>query len=160
MMWPSFWLSWCRSIWDVRCSWSHQAVTYICSPATPRQIAQLDKNSRQQAARTTRNFLKSLLCFWDNLCYLRKLFERKNMYKFQEKCNLWKPMLWAVDITLHNHMTVSEMSIILQGTFVWNALQVLDIRKNLGRLWLAYTELQGDFTCFYSYLLTLGTLHG
>ncbi len=31
--------------------------------------------------------------------------------------------------------------------------------KNLGRLWLAYTELQGDFTCYNSYLLTLGTLH-
>ena len=31
--------------------------------------------------------------------------------------------------------------------------------KNLGRLWLAYTELQGDFTCFNSYLLTLGTLY-
>ncbi len=31
--------------------------------------------------------------------------------------------------------------------------------KNIGRLWLAYTELQGDFTCFNSYLLTLGTLH-
>ncbi len=32
-------------------------------------------------------------------------------------------------------------------------------QKNLGRLWLAYTELQGDFTCYKSYLLTLGTLH-
>ncbi len=31
--------------------------------------------------------------------------------------------------------------------------------KNLGRLWLAYTELQGDFTCYNSHLLTLGTLH-
>ncbi len=31
--------------------------------------------------------------------------------------------------------------------------------KNLGRLWLAYTELQGDFTCYKSHLLTLGTLH-
>ncbi len=31
--------------------------------------------------------------------------------------------------------------------------------KNLGRLWFAYTELQGDFTCYNSYLLTLGTLH-
>ena len=27
--------------------------------------------------------------------------------------------------------------------------------KNLGRLWLASTELQGDFTCYNSYLLTL-----
>ncbi len=25
--------------------------------------------------------------------------------------------------------------------------------KNLGQLWLAYTELQGDFTCYNSYLL-------
>ncbi len=37
-----------------------------------------------------------------------------------------------------------------------------DIINNLGRLWLViyrtYTELQGDFTCFNSYLLTLGTL--
>ncbi len=31
--------------------------------------------------------------------------------------------------------------------------------KNIGRLWLAYTELQGDFTCYNSYLLTLATLH-
>ncbi len=31
--------------------------------------------------------------------------------------------------------------------------------KNLGRLWLAYTELEGDFTCYNSYLLTLGTFH-
>ncbi len=31
--------------------------------------------------------------------------------------------------------------------------------KNLGRLWLAYTELQVGFTCYNSYLLTLGTLH-
>ena len=33
--------------------------------------------------------------------------------------------------------------------------------KNLGRIWLAYTcytELQGDFTCYNSYLLTLSTL--
>ncbi len=29
--------------------------------------------------------------------------------------------------------------------------------KNLGRLWLAYSEVQGDFTCYNSYLLTLGT---
>ncbi len=29
--------------------------------------------------------------------------------------------------------------------------------KNLGRLWLAYTELQGDFKRYNSYLLTLGT---
>ncbi len=28
-------------------------------------------------------------------------------------------------------------------------------RKNLGRLWLAYTEVQGVFTCYNSYLLTL-----
>ena len=27
------------------------------------------------------------------------------------------------------------------------------ITKNLGRLWLAYTELQGDFTRYNSYLL-------
>ncbi len=54
MMWPSFWLSWCRSIWDVRCSWSHQAVTYICSPATPEQFVQLD-NSRRQASKTIRS---------------------------------------------------------------------------------------------------------
>ena len=30
--------------------------------------------------------------------------------------------------------------------------------KNLGRLWLAYTELKGDFTCGNLYLLTLGSL--
>ena len=35
----------------------------------------------------------------------------------------------------------------------------LPLGKNLGRLWLAYTELQGDFTWKNSYLLTLGTLH-
>ncbi len=29
--------------------------------------------------------------------------------------------------------------------------------KNLGRLWLAYTEPWGNFTCYNSYLLTLGT---
>ncbi len=29
-----------------------------------------------------------------------------------------------------------------------------DTEKNLGRLWLAYTELQGDCTCYKSYLLT------
>ena len=34
------------------------------------------------------------------------------------------------------------------------------IPKNLGRLWLAYTERQGDFTCYHSYLLTLGNLQG
>ncbi len=27
--------------------------------------------------------------------------------------------------------------------------------KKLGRLWLGYTELQGDFCCYNSYLLTL-----
>ncbi len=32
----------------------------------------------------------------------------------------------------------------------------VDYVKNLGRLWLAYTELQGDFTCYKSYLLTPG----
>ena len=32
--------------------------------------------------------------------------------------------------------------------------------KNLGRLWLAYTEVQVDFTCYNSYLLTLATLQG
>ena len=38
-------------------------------------------------------------------------------------------------------------------------LQIASCPKNIGRLWLAYTELQGDFTCYNSYLLTLGTLH-
>ncbi len=38
-------------------------------------------------------------------------------------------------------------------------LKCLSNSKNLGRLCLAYTKLQGDFTCFNSYLLTLGTLH-
>ncbi len=28
-------------------------------------------------------------------------------------------------------------------------------RKNLGRLWLAYTELQGDFTCCHLHPLTI-----
>ncbi len=33
--------------------------------------------------------------------------------------------------------------------------------KNVGQLWLAYTELQGDFTGYTStYLLTLDTLPG
>ncbi len=31
--------------------------------------------------------------------------------------------------------------------------------KTLGRLRLAFTEIQGDFTCYNSHLLTLGTLH-
>ena len=35
-----------------------------------------------------------------------------------------------------------------------------DLTKNLGRLWLAYTEIQGDFTWYNLYLLTPGTLHG
>ena len=30
--------------------------------------------------------------------------------------------------------------------------------KNLGQLWLAYAELQGDFPCYNSHMLTLGTL--
>ena len=37
---------------------------------------------------------------------------------------------------------------------------VLLLTKNLGRLWLAYAELQIEFTCYNSYQLTLGTLHG
>ncbi len=32
------------------------------------------------------------------------------------------------------------------------------ILKNLGQLWPAYIKLQGDFICYNSYLLTLGTL--
>ena len=36
---------------------------------------------------------------------------------------------------------------------------VLIKHKNLGRLWLAYTELQRDFRCYNSHLLPLGTLH-
>ncbi len=31
--------------------------------------------------------------------------------------------------------------------------------KNLGRFWLAYAELQVEFTCYNSNLLTLVTLH-
>ncbi len=41
----------------------------------------------------------------------------------------------------------------------WRLLEKEKKSKNLGRLWLAYTELLGDFTCCNSYLLTLGTLH-
>ena len=33
------------------------------------------------------------------------------------------------------------------------------LTKNLGRLWVANTEIQDDFTCYNSYLLTLCTLH-
>ena len=38
-----------------------------------------------------------------------------------------------------------------------NVAQVM-LCKNLGRLQLAYADLQGDFTCCNSHLLTLGTL--
>ncbi len=31
-------------------------------------------------------------------------------------------------------------------------------QKNLGRLWLAYTEFRANSTCYSSFLLTLGTL--
>ncbi len=31
-------------------------------------------------------------------------------------------------------------------------------RKKLGRLWLAYTEVQVDFSCYNLYPLTLDTL--
>ena len=40
-----------------------------------------------------------------------------------------------------------------------NDRQALHCPKNLGRLWFAYRELQGAFSCHNSYLLTLGTLH-
>ncbi len=39
------------------------------------------------------------------------------------------------------------------------AFQLPAHAKNLGRLWLAYTEFQADFTCYNSYLLTLCALH-
>ncbi len=49
--------------------------------------------------------------------------------------------------------------IVTGGRYKELAMQFSHFDKNLGRLWLAYTELQGNFTCFNSYLLTLGTLH-
>ncbi len=59
-------------------------------------------------------------------------------------------------------VNAKALSFIIRNPLI---LSIMDIRdepgsiKNLGRLWLAYTELQGDFTCYHSYLLTLGTLH-
>ena len=48
----------------------------------------------------------------------------------------------------------------MEGAFIGGFTVVEEpAAKNLGRLWLAYTEIQGDFTCYNSYPLTLGTLH-
>ncbi len=41
-----------------------------------------------------------------------------------------------------------------------SAMLTVNIAKNLGRLWLAYTELQVEFTCYNSYLLTLTMIWG
>ena len=70
----------------------------------------------------------------------------------------------------HQKRKLGVMSmVIMHGSFVslfapvlpkriWNTYDyAISYYKNLGRLWLAYTELQGDFTCYNSCLLTLGT---
>ncbi len=46
---------------------------------------------------------------------------------------------------------------LVMNKYLWKLQEILSLSstsKNLGRLWLAYTELQGDFTCCNSYLLT------
>ncbi len=56
-------------------------------------------------------------------------------------------------------VSYANLPVCVYGHTALKGLMSIQWTKNLGRLWLAYTELQGDFTCYSSYLLTLGTLH-
>ncbi len=50
---------------------------------------------------------------------------------------------------------------ILRGS-EWNHHIIVSefcLSKNLGRLWLAYTELQGDFTCYNVLRSAVGMTH-
>ncbi len=90
---------------------------------------------------------------------LNKLLIQRLIIDYIFKARTVGPELGKGLLSCVSQNTLRKESLIVVVTlgsmlrWIWNSDD-----KNLGRLWLAYTELQGDFTCYNSYLLTLGTL--